>query len=360
MAKDPKSEADRAKKAKPAVENPPKLAALLAKLPAADVATAAAICKQIIAGSPGHIEKLVGLVGQEFGLREGVKPKYALHGAAIYASRPGASKERDMVAAALAGQLAAGHSDELKAFLCRQLQLCGGPAEVPALAKLLGSDRLCEPATQAMLTIGGDEATAAFRRALPGAKGKRRAAILKALGRQRDAGSAAAARQAADDAERDVRLMAFYVLGNCGGADAGELLLKAAGGKKGFERTQAVDAALRLARRLGEQGDAAAGGKLARGVLAAAKAAGKVHERSAALHALADICGVKAVGEVTAAMGSDDLWYRNAAARTAVRLARAIRKDHKAEAARLLEKVAKATQEQAVLRQAERIRAGAN
>ena len=43
------------------------------------------------------------------------------------------------------------------------------------LGKLLADDRLCEPATQALLAIGGAEAAGAMREALGGAKGKRRA-----------------------------------------------------------------------------------------------------------------------------------------------------------------------------------------
>ena len=42
-----------------------------------------------------------------------------------------------LVAGTLAGELSAEHSDELKAFICRQLQFCATNAEVPALAALL-------------------------------------------------------------------------------------------------------------------------------------------------------------------------------------------------------------------------------
>ena len=84
----------------------------------------------------------------------------------IYASRPGADAERKVVAEALAKELAAEHSDELKTFVTRQLQLCGRVDDVPAIAELLGSDRLCEPATQALLAIGGKAAQQALKSAL--------------------------------------------------------------------------------------------------------------------------------------------------------------------------------------------------
>lgn len=139
-----------------AAERPKELAQILEKLPAEDYQTAQRVCEQLLSGGPGTIRQLVGMVGDEFGDPDGVKPKYALHGLASYVSRPGAQRQRKLLAETLAGQLSADHSDELKAFIVRQLQLCGRTQEVPALAKLLSSDRLCNPAAQALAAIGGE------------------------------------------------------------------------------------------------------------------------------------------------------------------------------------------------------------
>lgn len=161
-------------------EPPKELKEILEKLPADDYRTAGQLCERLLAGGPAAMEKLVAMVGDEFGNPEGVKPKYALHGLAHYASRPGAEQHRKLLAETLAKELSADHSDELKAFLVRQLQLCGRPEEVPALAKLLDSDRLCNPATQALAAIGGDRALRALREALPKAEGSRKTAISQA------------------------------------------------------------------------------------------------------------------------------------------------------------------------------------
>ena len=157
------------------------LAEILEKLPADDYETAHPLCEKLLDGGPAAIEQLVGMVGEEFGDPGGVKAKYALHGLAGYASRPGADRQRKLLAETLAGQLSAHHSDELKAFIVRQLQLCGRPQEVPALAGLLSSERLCNPATQALLAIGGESALNALRDALPGSEGSRRVAIGQAV-----------------------------------------------------------------------------------------------------------------------------------------------------------------------------------
>jgi hypothetical protein len=155
----------------------PKMAAVLEKLPADDYAAAQQVLGEVISGGPKAVRELIVAVGEKFGDPAGAKPKYAVHGVVMYAGRPGAEAERKMVAAALAEELQADHSDELKAFVCRQLQLCGGDAEVPALAALLESDRLCEPAAQALQAIGGDAAAKALEAAQSKATGGRKATL---------------------------------------------------------------------------------------------------------------------------------------------------------------------------------------
>ncbi len=149
----------------------PEVAAVLEKLPCDEYATAEKLFEQLLAAGPDAIRQLVVAAGPKFGDSDGVKPKYAVHGLSVYAARPGADGQRGVVAGALAKELGAEHSDELKAFLCRQLQLCGTAGEVSALAGLLESDRLCEPAAQALQAIGGDAALKALRGAQAKAAG---------------------------------------------------------------------------------------------------------------------------------------------------------------------------------------------
>ena len=244
---------------------PKPLADLLSKIPTKDRDEAHAVMARLAEGGPATVATLVELVGDEFGDPEGVGPKYALHGLVHFVSTPGADGDRGMVAETLARELSGDHSDELKAFLCRQLQLCGRSQEVPALGRLLTSDRLCEPAAQALLAINTDEATAALREALADAEEGRVTTIVKALGRQRDKASANAIRNLAGDPERDVRLVTWYALANIGDAGSKKLLLEVADDEPSYERDQATEACLLLARRL-----------------AASKQAGLMPRRSAA------------------------------------------------------------------------------
>jgi len=329
------------------------VAEILDKLPSDNDAETSRMCEKLLSGGPAAITQLIDMVGDEFGDPAGVKPKYAVHGLAIYAARPGADAQRKLVAETLAKELSGSHSDELKAFLCRQLQLCGRPEEIPALAKLLGSDRLCEPATQALLAIGDPRAILALRLALPNANEKRLPTVIKALGRLGDLGSAAAIRPAVAHPNRDVRLMAWYALGNMGDAGSAELLLKAAETKAPYERTQATAACLLLGRRLAEAGKTKEAEKVFRRLLAKRQAAEDVHDRTAALEGLAAAIGAGAVGDVMAALDSREATYRHPAARTAVDLAAAIQEDQPQQAEKLLKKVLEATIEEAVRQQAQ-------
>ena len=153
---------------------------ILEKLPAQSYEEGQRLAGELIAGGPATMKELIEEIGDEFGDPDGAKPKMALHAMVLHATRPGAKSERQMVAAALAAELDGEHSDELKAFLCRQLQFCAHCDEVPALAGLLTSDRLCEPATQVLLAIKSEAALNAIQKALPEAEGKRRVTLQQA------------------------------------------------------------------------------------------------------------------------------------------------------------------------------------
>jgi len=162
-------------------KTPVDLAALFKKLPAQSYEQAAEIGKALVTGGADTASRLVNLAGDDFGDPQGVKPKEALHALVIYASRPGADDQRRVVAETLAKELSAEHSKELKAFILRQLQLCGRADDVPAIAPLLNSDRLCEPATQSLLAIGGKDAQQALKSALPNATQPRKATLSQAV-----------------------------------------------------------------------------------------------------------------------------------------------------------------------------------
>ncbi len=160
---------------------PEEITKLIEPLPADDYDSAQKTCRQLLGGGAATLSQLVRMVGDDFGDPKGVKPKYALHGLAHYASRPGNDGDRKLLAETLAREVEGEHADELKAFVVRQLQLCGRADDVPALAKLPASDRLCDPAAQALAAIGGNEALKALKESLKSAQGERKTAISQAI-----------------------------------------------------------------------------------------------------------------------------------------------------------------------------------
>ena len=141
----------------------PELAALLEKLPGDDYDATREVLDEILAGGVDAIRRLVAAVVDEFGHPPGTPAQYALHGLAHYAARPGAAEPRALVAETLAAELAADQASGLKAFLCRQLQLCGRSQEVPALAAMLDDEAVRDAATQALQAIGGPAAEGALQ-----------------------------------------------------------------------------------------------------------------------------------------------------------------------------------------------------
>ena len=328
------------------------LAAAFQKMPAPTPQAAEPLCKDLLAGEAKIIGELVACVGESFGDAGGVKAKYALHALAVYSARPGASADRKMVAEALVKHLEANHSEDLKAFIIRQLQWCGRAEEVPALAVLLSHEVLCEPGAQALGAIGGTKAAAALRGALGDVKGKRRVTIITALGHLRDAEAAEAIRKAATDSDRDVRLAALYALANAGDVQAIDICIKAASAKAPFERSQAVDACILLARRLTEAGQTLKAATMLARMADSEQNEPKRHEMSAILQTLAETGDPKVVADMMGAMDDKDQAIRVPAARTAVGLAQSLASTRKDDATKLLGKAITSTSEEAVIQEA--------
>ncbi len=322
------------------------------RLPAQNFAAAEPMMRSLIAGGPAAISQLVKQIGQRFGDPDGVQATYALHGLVHYAARPGAGDERKVVAQTLAAELKQNHSVDLKSFICQQLQLCGDQDQVPALSPLLADERLCEPAAQALGAIGGAKAAAALREALPGATGRRRATIINALGRLGDSAAADKIRQSLADADPDLQTVAMYAAGNAGDLQAADALLKAAAGQPSYQRSQAIDGCLRLARRAAADGKTAQAEELL-GKLS--KMALEWQERCAVLDTLAEVLGPRASANILEALSATDLRIRAAAARIALHWARRTAAAAPGEAAKVLKRLPQATKEQAVVYEAEKL-----
>ncbi len=136
---------------------------------------------------------------------------------------------RAPVAARLAGLLGQEGTYECKDFICRQLYLIGGKAEIPEVAKLLADEQLSHMARYVLEAMADPDADAAMREALGKTKGKVQVGIINSLGARRDIKSVAALVGILNGDEAASAVASAGALGKIGGDDA----LRALVAKKG-------------------------------------------------------------------------------------------------------------------------------
>ena len=159
-------------------------ATILEKMPAANAQLEYELDAKLIKAGPDAIKEICDLIVPP-GTGDDTKARYVLRSLCSYTSRPGADAEQKMYASVLTEALAKAADNEVKFVFITQLKLVGGSETVLALSGYLNNDRLSEPATMAMLTIGTDAAEKAFLKALPSASQKTLPTIIHALGQMR-------------------------------------------------------------------------------------------------------------------------------------------------------------------------------
>jgi HEAT repeat protein len=285
---------------------------LVAKLPAQGAADGQALAAELVKLGAAGVKEVCGMLAEPAQGGD-AKARFALHGMALHAARPDAEAERQMLEGALLEALGAAPGPEVKAFLLEQLKLVARDASVAPAAKLLGDDRLCEPAAQLLLVIRTPAVSRALAEALPNAKDKNLVTIVRALGvlREKSACKAILPHAASEDAT--LRQTAWYALANSGEPGAVEALTKAAEGKAPYERSVATRSLLLLAGRLAEAGDKAACAKICRALAAERTAPRESNVVCEALAALADGLGAEALPDLLAALDHKDLKIREGA-----------------------------------------------
>jgi HEAT repeat protein len=228
-----------------------------------------AAIEDLVKGGPDVWKRLIDLLVDKRPAEDS-KVRHALHALTHRVMAPGVEEagqeaRRKSFALVLAAAVGGDKPKEVQAFLIRQMQLSGGPECVPALERVLLDEELFEDAALALQAIARTwpAAIAPFRNALPKAKGKQRLTCVLALGMLNDVASLAALREAAGDADGQVRIAACRGLARLGDAGAVDLLIKASNAE-GWERIKAVDACFVLAENLAAAGKASDAKKLYR------------------------------------------------------------------------------------------------
>ena len=211
----------------------------------------------LLAGGRDAILELIGMVSEGNDPKL-YRPRYVLHGLALYLCRPEKQQQRTTFVEALLSQLGGDRPKYVQAFIIREIEVVGNESAAPVLGKLLLDEELGDPAAKALLAIRAG-AVGQFRAALPNASGRARLTIIQSLGVLGDATSADALKQAAADQDVDLRLAALWALAKVGGPGVVDMLIKASD-TEGWERIQATKACLLAAENLvsaGRRDDAA-------------------------------------------------------------------------------------------------------
>lgn len=166
-------------------------------------------------------------------------PLFAQPVAAPQASKNKAEEEQKLVATL---QSNADHHD--KAVACRRLAVIGTKASVPALAALLGEERLSHMARFALEPMPDPAAGEALRAALGKLKGRLLVGVINSLGARRDTRAVDALGELLTDSDVEVATAAAAALGRIGDAEAAELLPRMLGIVPALLRPSVADACL--------------------------------------------------------------------------------------------------------------------
>ena len=280
-----------------------KVSDIVAKFPGQTAAAKDALAAQLIALGPEGIRSLCRMIAPPGGADD-TKARFALNGLATYVASPRLEEQRKMLVRALVKALEREKSKDVQSFLISQVQLVGKDESVKPLKKYLLDQRLGEPATQALLAIGGPDAEAAILKALEAAPASNKVTLIKALGELRSSRATKKLLIEAASENAHVRQAALYALANAGDPMAENALNKAFLGASLFERTQAPSLYLLYARRLGESGNKTKASKICRSLIKNYTAPKESQVACAALSLLADVIGKNALDDILAALDS--------------------------------------------------------
>ena len=180
-----------------------------------------------------------------------IQARHAIHAVAIRIPAID-QKKRAAYAEALASTLADDRPDAVKAFVIRQIQVCGGQEVVGHLGKFLTVEGIADDAAQALLAIGGDNAAKQFRSGLSKAKEDTglRQINLHGLAELSDKASKDAFLKALKDEDVDCRLLGLWGLVQLADTSTLDAYLAAEQKEEGFARNKAAHFTLQFAEKV--------------------------------------------------------------------------------------------------------------
>lgn len=260
-----------------------KVADILAQFPAQSFDHTNKLMAQMLeTGAPG-IAKFCDLLVPP-GTGNDVQARFALESLARYAGAPEHQNDRTLVESSLLTALNKASDKEVKAFLIRLLQYCGGAKSVAAMENYVNSADLYAPPLAVLTDIGGPEAGAVVLKSLSGKSGLQQQAMVKTLGelKYQPAEQTLIGLTKSDD--KALLLQAYAALAQIGGKTSMGTFEEAAKNVKfGPDAAETMVSYLHYAKQLASEGQTILSNKLCEAVMKNCTAGNQLIYRSTAL-----------------------------------------------------------------------------
>jgi HEAT repeat protein len=260
-----------------------KVADVLAQFPAQSVEHTAKLMAEILeTGAPGIVQFCDRVVAP--GTGNDSQARMALESLAQYAGAPNRESNRKVVESALLAAIEKANDKEVKAFIIRRLQYCGGTESVSKLEKYLNSSELYGPALAVLTSIGKSESGAVILKNLPGKSGLQQVAMVKTLGQLKYEPAESSLIELTKTAKGELLQHTYAALAKIGGKSS-VTVFEAAAKAVGFQPdpTSVMDSYLQLAKRLAAKGETGLSNQLCAAVMQNCTNANQLIYRSEAL-----------------------------------------------------------------------------
>lgn len=287
-----------------------KVADILAQIPAKNLAHRDLVINQTLELGEEGFQKIASMLVAP-GTGDDTAVRFCINSLSRYVSEFGHEKEKDFVETQLLKALETKTDKLVKIFLMNELNLVAGEKSVAALKKYLADEELTEPAAQTLLSVGGKSVAHALLEALPGAPEKCKPTLMKGLGELKCTGAVKQITPFVNDKNPATQKVALAALANIADPGSYKTLLEAA--KKvnfGFEPTNAAEAFLNYANRLGENNEPELCKKACDEIIKANQSAGKLHNYASALAVYTKYFGAEALPLLLKAVDNSDKAFR--------------------------------------------------
>ncbi len=289
------------------------VAELVAQIPVKDSAAEMALAAKLMAGGPASLKELcAGLSPLGTEKKDDTQTRDAISALVRYVGRKGGEADRAVLAGGVANSVVTASDWEMRTFLVNRLQEVGHDECVGALAPLLDDEKVGLHAAAALERVGTPAAVAELAKALPGATGGHRVAIIKSLGMLRAGGVAEGIRKSAAGDDKAIRMTALWALANLGDGSARDLLAKALQAERLglLDKARLYEWTLLDARRLAEAGKKQDAVAICVALLGDSGDAHPANVRSAAARSLVEIQGQAALEALLPLVQKGDAPFR--------------------------------------------------